>query len=712
MIATTTDHPIDHEMQVNLAIFDFHAAADRGESPDPALWEACYPEIAAELHVYFEDLAGIDVYRPQPLAIAGRGCEPGIHPADFQPGDVLGDYVLREKLGEGGQGVVWKASPRRSPHNFVALKTQRGPAKSDEAAVYRLRKDAHAIARMKHAHIIRTFFLGEDRGRWYFVIELMEGGTVADRLALYQADARAASVLMEKIARAIHHAHTRNPGVLHLDLKPGNILLTADGEPKVTDFGLSVRVETIDDSRQDSPQGQYDPPDDADVVSATFERAGIVGTLPYISPEMAEGRWSDVSTASDIYGLGAILYEMLSGRPPFRGETIRETLALVIGGELKSARELTSKVDRELNAVCRKCLDRNPAKRYGSADALANDLRRWLESRPTLAGGKPSAAREIRFWVRRHPLALALAGVAAVFLWIASVAISINQRRIENGREATRLAHQVDRELRLIRGATQILARGPKLRAAFASFPARAQAAQRRGAIEAYLTSAVEGENLFGITGGNPLVNVFVLDPDGVMLADTFPMSAAVGKNYRVRDYYRAFFENIWPRDYVYVARSFPSMKDSLYKIAVSTRISSDRDELLGILVANFTIGSRLIDVDMRHEPNDAAVLCPMDRSDPVNGIEDPGPPWRYIVVLDQRYTVGWKDKPFDVDLSLLPGFQNDAMLGHVTGGLVGGSLVDYQRVGETNMVVVMRRKCPWPLTWLPDFRWRHSTAP
>jgi hypothetical protein len=700
----------DGELLVNLAIYDYHAAVDRGEVPDPAEWAARHPEIATELNAYLADLAGLGLLRPPAPAVPPGTTAPrdgaGLQAADLRPGDVLGDYLLLEKLGEGGQGVVWKASPRHSREIVVALKTLRGPASGDEAAVFRLREDARAIARMRHPNIIRTSYFGEDRGRWFFAMELMEGGTVADRLESEEVDPRRAAALVEKIARAIHHAHTRNPGVLHLDLKPGNILLAADGEPRVTDFGLSVRSETIGHPEGRPTSGRDDAPDPQDGPSATFIRAGIVGTLPFMSPEMAGGRWSDVSTASDVYGLGAILYALLTGRAPFRGRDARETLSLVVDGELASPRGLNPRVDRELAAVCLKCLDRDTEGRYGSADALANDLRRWLDRRATLAGGRPSVAREVRSWARRHPLGLALAGVAAVSVWLAGLAVSVADLRAENASQASRLAGQVDRELRLIRRATQVLAADPRLRAAFASSPATAQAGQRQRAIEAFLKAAIEGENLFGIAGGNPFVNVFVLEPDGVLRADTMAGSTSIGRNYAVRDYYRAFFEagSPRPRDEAYIARSFLSAKDGRYKIAVSTRIW-DADRLLGILVANFTIGPRLIDVDMRQEAGAATVLCPMDRSDPVRGSEAPGPSCEYISVLDRRYTGGGTDRPLTADPSRLPDFQGDPTLDHAAGGPAGGVLVDYQRVGRTPMVVVIRRDCPWPLSWLPDLR-------
>jgi serine/threonine-protein kinase len=699
----------DHEVLVNLAIYDYHAALDRGEAPDREAWLARHPEIAAELGAYFDDLARFDQVHPTTSGAAITQDHPvSGGPADeLRPGAVLGDYVLLEKLGEGGQGVVWKARPQQAHEIVVALKTLRGPAMNHAASVHRLREDARAIARMKHPGIIRTFYFGVHQGRWFFVMELMEGGTVADRLPSYRADPRAAAQLIEKVARAIHHAHTRNPGVLHLDLKPGNILLTTDGEPKVTDFGLATRFEAPERSADDPAAVAAGELDAADDVSVTFARAGIIGTLPFLSPEMAGGRWAEISTASDIYGLGAVLYTMLTGQEPFRGRDARETLALIVRGGAASPGALNRKVDRELGAVCLKCLDPRPERRYGSADALANDLARWRNRRPTLAGGRPSAWRELCFWMRRHPLGLALVGIAVAALWVAGLAVAVADLRAATAREAGRLAGQVERELRLIRRATQILAGDPRLRAAFTSFPAPEQAPERQRALEAFLKAAVQGENLFGIAGGNPFVNVFVLEPDGTLRGDTLAKSASVGQNYKVRNYYRAFFEpgNPLPRDHVHVARSFLSAKDAVYKIAVSTRIWGERDELLGILVANFTIGPRLIDVDMQHEPTGAAVLCPMDWSDPGRGTSEPGPPWRYISVLDRRYTGDRADRPLVTEPSRLPDFQGNPALDHATRGPAGGVLVAYQRVGRTPMVVVLSRRCPWPLSWLPEFR-------
>jgi eukaryotic-like serine/threonine-protein kinase len=696
----------DREERVNVAIYDYHVAVERGESADPDAWVAQNPEIADELTAYFEDLKGLNLLRPPPRR-APQVEWTVVGGFDFKPGDSLGDYILLEKLGEGGQGVVWKASPKLQREIFVALKTLPGPVSNDPAAIERLREDVDAIAMMKHPNIIRTVFFGEYCGRWFFVMELMEGGTIADRIESYKANPRSAAVLIEKVARAIHHAHTRSPGVSHLDLKPGNILLNSEGEPKVTDFGMSVRFRTLVSPEGETATLRSADEDVAEDVAATISRLGIRGTIPYMSPEMAAGRWSsDVSTAADIYGLGAILYAMLTGRAPFNGETRDETLSLVINGGVTSPREFNRRVDRELNAVCLKCLEREPNRRYGSADALANDLCRWLDGRPTLAGGKPSAAREIRFWMGRNPRGVTLAAVACGALWLARLAGSLGELRVENARAAERLARQVDRELSLVRRATLILANDPRLRAAFASFQGQDRAqAHRRVAIEQFLKTAVESENLFKIVGVNPLVNVFVLNPDAILVADTLPASPAVGKSYSVRDYYRGFFEKDRNRDYVYVARSFKSEKDDRYKIAVSTRIWDDKRNLLGYLVANFTIGPRLIDVDLRQEPSAATVLCPMDRSDPRTPRPEPAENWQYISVLDRQYTMDWKDEPIQVGASRVSDFKKNPGLFHAARGPEGGKLVDYQRVGESHMVVVARRTCPWPLSWLPNFR-------
>ena len=677
------------EQRINLAIFDYHARVDRGEMLDPRLWLEENAEIADELRAYLEDLSGISI---------ATSVDPTTR--QFQVGEILGDYHLLEKIAEGGQGIVWKASPCQFSEVVVAIKTMNALSLNDQAAVYRFREDARAIARMNHPHIIRTTYVGEESGRWFFVMELMELGTVADRLSTYPADLQGAVIIVEKIARAIHHAHTRNEGVIHLDLKPGNILLNLDGEPKVTDFGLALRSEAIQQAVETSDSGLES--EGTSGLLKTFARAGIVGTVPYMSPEMAEGRWEDVCTLSDVYGLGAILYAMLTGRPPFTGANTIETLNGVIRGDLIQPRAINRQVDHELNAICLKCLNRHLAARYGSADALANDLRRWLERKPTMAGGKSSVLREFRFWVHRTPFPLVLAIIAALALWGISLTNTLGQIKSENAQEAARLANQLDRELTMIRAFTGKLARESKLHTAFEDHQSPTNSARRQAAVQQFLSS-VDVDKWFDIAGGNPFVNVFILDEHGVELADTLSGSSTIGKQYNVRDYFQALIHDGVPSDYVHVARSFQSSKDNRYKIAVSTGIWGNDHKLRGVLVANFSIGHRLLGFDLSLELNDAFVLCPIDPSNPKTGqFEPPGNDWRYTAILARNYPDDSTVIPEEVQSPILTHFQRDLKLQQLTMGPRGGKVVEYRRVSSTNLIVVSERACPWPLSWLP----------
>lgn len=680
--------------RVNRAIFEYHQGVDRGETTDPNHWMERFPDCADELRRYLEDLAGV------PGLTAPRASIDGL-----SPGDVLGDYVIVERLGQGSQGVVWKACPRQAPEIHVALKVMVGPARNDPVAVERFRDDARAIARMNHPHIIRTTYVGEENGRWFIVMERMEGGSIAERLADYAANPRAAAVLVEKVARAIHHAHTRADGVIHLDLKPANILLDRDGEPKVTDFGLAMRSEALSQVwhgvEEDCAARELAERPSED-VTATLTRAGIVGTLPYLSPEMAAGRWHEVSALSDVYGLGAVLYALLTGRPPVTASTTAEALARTIAGDVRSPRALNPRVDGELEAVCRKSLSRDPARRYGSADALANDLRRWLERRATSAGGRPSPLRELRFWAKRHPLWIAVAASLVVLLWFASQAVHLQELRRENVANSERIARQLDRELRMIRAFTRKLADNRELGAALRPSPAPDDLSRRRRATQAVLDD-LDLQIWFELAGGNPLVNILVLDPAGVELADTLTDRPISQRPFHMRDYFRGVNAASLPRDHVHVARTFESIKDGRHKIAVSTRIWGDSDELLGVVVANFTIGPKLLGFDLGQETADAVVLCPRDLSVPATEKrEDAATPWRYAVVLDRQYAVGEPSAPADVVAVELEEFQRQRELPHVSVGLHAGRLTDYHRVGETELVVRIRRDAPWPFAWWP----------
>ena len=273
----------------------------------------------------------------------------------------LSGYEVMEVLGEGGMGVVYKAR-QVGLDRLVALKRLRPEILVGVDSVARFRREATAAARLRHTHIVPIFDVGLREGIPYYSMEYVEGGTLAVRLAAGSLDPATAARLVETLARAVHHAH--EAGVVHRDLKPSNILLAPDlGKPKISDFGLAK----LDDD-------------------ATRTRSGaILGTPSYMAPEQADGDSSRVGPSADVYALGAILYEALIGRPPFRGSTILETLEMVRTTEPTPPRRIRREISQDLETITLKCLEKSPDCRYASAQALAEDLRRHLNREPILA---------------------------------------------------------------------------------------------------------------------------------------------------------------------------------------------------------------------------------------------------------------------------------------------------------------------------------------
>src|SRR5262245_8662542 len=307
----------------------------------------------------------------------------------------LGDYVLLEKIAEGGMGVVYKAR-QKNPNRLVALKMIRSGQFANEDDVRRFRQEAEQAAALDHPNIVPVYEVGVAGGQHFFSMKLIEGGGLNQHLQRYRSDPKAAARLLIVVAQAVHHAHQRQ--VLHRDLKPGNILLDAEGRPHVVDFGLATRLA--------SPGGK--PGLGPQTVSGA-----VIGTPEYMAPEQAAGR--KLTTAADVYALGAILYSCLTARPPFRGANLMETLRQVMEREPASPRSLNPAVSRDLETICLKCLEKEPAKRYGSAEALAEELERWLAGEPIRArpaGWWERAAK----WVRRRPAAAALLAVSGAAL--------------------------------------------------------------------------------------------------------------------------------------------------------------------------------------------------------------------------------------------------------------------------------------------------------
>jgi hypothetical protein len=292
-------------------------------------------------------------------------------------GDGLPGYELLGEIAHGGMGVVYKARQLRLGR-VVALKMILGGQFVAPGDVERFRTEAAAVADLDHPNIVPIYEVGEHAGRHYFSMKLIEGGSLTQHMSRLAADPKGAACLLAKVARAVHHAHQR--GVIHRDLKPGNILLGPDGEPYVTDFGLAKRLQ-------------------AD--SKVTQTGVIMGTPAYMPPEQASGKKGEVTTLADVYSLGAVLYELLTGRPPFQAETPLDTLLQVIEKEPEPPRRLKPEVDKDLEAVCLKCLRKDPHQRYASAAELADDLERWQRGEPTRAR-PPTAWQAVRFWLRQN----------------------------------------------------------------------------------------------------------------------------------------------------------------------------------------------------------------------------------------------------------------------------------------------------------------------
>jgi WD40 repeat protein len=381
-------------------------AVDAGQAPDRAELLKRHPELAAELEAFFRDQASLDrlAHSLKPaLPIAAADSEVATMPPDpTAPATDLpekvryfGDYELLEEIARGGMGVVYKAR-QVSLNRLVALKMILAGQLASEADVQRFRTEAEAAANLDYPHIVPIYEVGEHQGQHYFSMKLVEGGSLSPRVAQLVHDPKAAVQLLATVARAVHHAHQR--GILHRDLKPGNILLDAHGQPHVTDFGLAKRVA--------GDRGQT-------------QTGAIVGTPSYMAPEQAAAR-KDLTTAVDVYSLGAILYELLTGQPPFRAPTPLDTILQVLEQEPTRPRTVNPHLDRDLETICLKCLDKEPPRRYDSAAALADDLERWLRHEPIQA--RPSTAWEWAVkWARRKPAAAALLAVSS----LAAVAVVV-----------------------------------------------------------------------------------------------------------------------------------------------------------------------------------------------------------------------------------------------------------------------------------------------
>ena len=434
-----------HEQRLHAILADYLQAAESGQPPDRQQLLSAHPEVADDLRTFFADHdrmhRAAEPFRTATETPARHHVgtetlvptEPFPVSVSLDPGHSFGDYELLEEIARGGMGVVFKAR-QKSLNRVVALKMVLSGQLAGETELRRFKAEAEAAANLDHPNIVPIYEVGEHAGQHFFSMKLIEGGSLAALCrepAVRPDDQRRAAQLMVTVARAVHHAHQH--GILHRDLKPANILLASGGAHGASGGRKPPECAALSGVTQRPPLAQYEPHVTDFGLAKRVQGGGelthtgtVVGTPSYMAPEQAGGK-PGLSTAADTYSLGAILYELLTGRPPFKAESILDTLLQVLEREPARPRLLNPHTNPDLETICLKCLEKDPQKRYPSAEELARDLERWLGGEPIVARRAGRWERAVK-WMKRRPAASALVGVSAAsaaallvlagFLWI------------------------------------------------------------------------------------------------------------------------------------------------------------------------------------------------------------------------------------------------------------------------------------------------------
>lgn len=386
--------PQEHtEVLLDLLYNEIVLREERGERPSLEEYASRYPALREELELHFDVHSALqeELLDATCVSDSTRLAAPDLS----GPLPTLSNYDLVGVLGHGGMGVVYKARHRLLGRH-VALKMFQPGRRPTPRELARFRMEAEAIARLQHPNIVQIFEVGEANGLPFIALELVEGGTLAERLEHERLTPAAAATLIEVLARAVHHAHERD--IIHRDLKPANVLFGEGMTPKIADFGLAKLMES-----------------DPGLAHDASRSGEPVGTPRYMSPEQAAGRNERIGPATDVYALGTLLYECLTGRAPFMGSSVIDTLDRIRHDEPLSPRRLERSIPRDLETICLACLHKEPRRRYSTALALADDLGRFLHAEPIRARRTPAWERGW-LWCRRRPAQAALVAVAMLLV--------------------------------------------------------------------------------------------------------------------------------------------------------------------------------------------------------------------------------------------------------------------------------------------------------
>jgi eukaryotic-like serine/threonine-protein kinase len=399
--AMPSSHTLRRDRRLNAAIVEYLQAIEAGRAPNRRDFLERHCDLTDGLVSFFanEDRVKCMAGLPRPrmgMEFPSSRSGPPDSNAELAAGRDIGEFELLNKIASGGMGVVYKARHKRL-NRIVALKTiQTGVLHPADDVVRRLRIEAKVVAALDHPNIVPLYEVGEHGGYPYLILKLIKGGDLERHLPRLRRNPGEVVRIMAKVARTVHYAHVH--GILHCDLKPSNILLDLRGAPHVTDFGLAMFVEA---------------------ESGLTRTGNILGTPSYMAPEQISGRRREMTAAVDIYGLGAVLYKLLTGRPPFQAESVYDLLEQVRHCEPEPLRDHNRAVDRDLETICLKCLEKSPSLRYESAMAVSADLERWR-------AGAPIWARPLGRWERvtrwyhqnRTAIAVAAALVGLVMIFV------------------------------------------------------------------------------------------------------------------------------------------------------------------------------------------------------------------------------------------------------------------------------------------------------
>jgi hypothetical protein len=542
--------------------------------------------------------------------------EPSPFPVPF------GDYVLLDKLGEGGMGVVFLARDSKLGRE-VALKRIADGALANSELRKRFWKEAKIMAGFhpsELSNIVPIHEVGEHEGQLYFTMGLMSGGTLDGALARFHEPRRAAE-LVAKLARAVAVCHDKD--VIHRDLKPVNILFDKDpDEPYIADFGVAKYL---------------------DGGNATLTKE-VPGTAEYMAPEQRSAHPGRNTAAADIWSLGVILYTLLAERKPFHGPSDFELLRKVAEEEPQSLYQLRPQIGRDLAAVCHMCLFKEPKRRYHSAKALAEDLKRYLDHKPVLAR-EPTRPERIWWWSLRHPATAGVVAVAALFLVIATVAaVSVAAAQESDRRKEVLEANEYT--ARWVAGTVLYKLReyhDQVVKAAGALPPdlieriRRTDETPRLGdPMEVYCHEVYDRH--VALSGGfSPFDTWFILDKNGRALGRWPPPAntESVGKQYEWRDYFKGAWERAEQRSRsAYVSRAFTSENNKKERVAISTPIYDEKNEPIGVMIAMTDTGATLGKLQLGGIKDDrhiAALVAPLDNERP---FKDAPLPRDHIIVV------------------------------------------------------------------------------